>query len=290
MRPVEALSAPVTALRAIAAVGEGPVFDARTGSLCWVDITAGDLHQTNLDTAATRTVNLGMMLGAAVPRATRSGFAVAVADGFGFVDENGAQLVDTALPESFRRMNDAKCDSRGRLWAGSTHLDLAPGGGALHRWDGRDPSEVMADGMALPNGIGWSPDDALMYLVDSIAHEILVAEFSAGAGTVGSFETLCRVEEGLPDGLAVDMDGCLWVAVWGGSVVQRYTARGVLIAECAMPVTQPSSCAFAGDGTLYITSARAGLSDAELAEQPLAGSIFALATNARGVPVQAFDG
>lgn len=290
MTSVETLRAPETALPTTAAVGEGPVIDARTGRLCWVDITAGELHETILETQETRTVSVGMTLGAAVPRTSRSGFAVAVADGFGFADLHGLELVDVVLPEPFRRMNDAKCDSHGRLWAGSTHLDFAPGEGALHRWDGRAPSEVMADGITLPNGIGWSPDDALMYLVDSMAREVLVADFSAEAGTVGAFRTLCRVESGLPDGLAVDVDGCLWVAVWGGSVVQKYTAEGELVAECPMPVTQPSSCAFADDGTLYITSARAGLSDDELVEQPLAGSIFALETNTRGVPVGTFNG
>ena len=88
----------------------------------------------------------------------------------------------------------------------------------------------------------------------------------------------------------MDVYGCLWVGVWGGSVVQKYTAEGELVAECPMPVTQPSSCAFADDGTLYITSARAGLSDDELVEQPLAGSLFALETNTRGVPVGTFNG
>lgn len=290
MSSVMSLGAPDVIVRATAEVGEGPVIDGRTGKFCWVDITAGELHQTDLESRSTSTIAIGMTLGAVAPRHAGHGFAVAAADGFGFVGEDGLRLVDQVLPRADHRMNDAKCDSRGRMWAGSTHVDFVPGAGALHRWDGREPSAVVARGFTLPNGMGWSPDDTRMYLAESMRGEILVADYSADDGVAGDFVRLCRVEAGLPDGLAIDTDGCLWIAVWGGSVVQRFSPEGVLIGECRMPVTQPSSCAFAADGTLYITSARAGLSDEGLSEQPLAGSIFALATSTRGVAVEAFHG
>jgi len=288
MPSVASLGIPDLVVPASASVGEGPVFDRRTGALCWVDLMAGRLHETDLDSGVTSTVTIGMALGAVAPRRVGAGFAVAVADGFGFVDAGGLRLVDRVLPGPGHRMNDAKCDSRGRLWAGSTHVDFASGAGALHRWDGRGPSVVVARGFTLPNGIGWSPDDTRMYLVDSMSGDILAADFDAVDGVVGEFRVLCRVGAGLPDGLAVDVDGCIWVAVWGGSVVQRYSPDGVLLGECRLPVSQPSSCAFAADGTLVITSARAGLTGSDLSAQPLAGSIFAVATSTRGVPVEAF--
>ena len=290
MPGVEILATPDVVIPAQAEVGEGPVFDPRTGRLCWVDITQGVLYETDLGTGAQDASPLSTLLGAAVPRAAADGFAVAVADGLGFWTGGELTLTEPVLPEAYRRMNDAKCDSRGRLWAGSTHMEFEPGTGALHRWDGRAPSTVMATGFALPNGLGWSPDDRTMYLVDSFSHTVLAAWFEPDSGEVGPFAPLCTVESGLPDGLAVDVEGCLWVAVWGGSEVRRISPAGELVAIVPVPVAQPSSCAFGDDGTLYITSARAGLSDDDLATQPLAGSVFAVASGTHGVPVSSFEG
>jgi sugar lactone lactonase YvrE len=230
------------------------------------------------------------MLGAAVPRRREPGFAVAVAEGFGFVVDGELEVVDPVLPEPEHRMNDAKCDSSGRLWAGSTHMDFEPGQGALHRWTGAGPSRVVATGFTLPNGLGWNAEDTTMYLVDTMNHQLLSAPFHPAEGDVGTFSELCRIEPGLPDGLAVDVDGCIWVAVWGGGEVRRYSPSGDLIGRVPMPVDQPSSCAFGDDGTLYITTASSGLSAEQLQHQPLAGSVFALPTSTHGVPVQPFAG
>jgi len=290
MSKVEVFPQPEVAVPADAEVGEGPVFDHRTGRLCWVDITQGMVFETELATGEQHSAHFDTMVGAIAPRATGDGFAVAVSDGFGFVHGDSLVLVDEALPEPHRRMNDAKCDSAGRLWAGSTHLEFVPGEGALHCWDGERPSEQKAKGLILPNGLGWSPDDRTMYLADSFAQTLLRAEFDATDGEVGEFTELCRVEGGFPDGLAVDADGCLWVAIWDGAEVRRFSPAGELIGVVPMPVGKPSSCAFADDGTLYITSARAGLTAEELALEPHAGSVFALPTTTRGMPVRAFRG
>jgi sugar lactone lactonase YvrE len=285
-----AFSMPDVAVPARATVGEGPVFDARTGRLCWVDIDNGLLFENDLSTGEQVQWSTGTLLGAAAPRAAGEGFAVAVAEGLGLLEDGELTVVDPVLPEPERRMNDAKCDSRGRLWAGSTHLQFRPGVGALHRWDGRRPSAVVADGFALPNGIGWNDDDTLMYLADSMRKHLLVAPYAGDEGEVGAFTELCAVASGLPDGLAVDMDGCVWVAIWGGSAVHRYDPGGRLVGRVPMPVTKPSSCAFGDDGTLFITSASVDLSERDLLEQPLAGSVFALGTDTRGVPVRPFAG
>jgi sugar lactone lactonase YvrE len=279
---------PEVAIRADAETGEGPVFDRRTGHLVWVDIPHGSLLETDLVIGQTASTSLGTSLGAAVPRAGEQGFAVAVADGFGIVADGLLDVVDRALPEADRRMNDAKCDSAGRLWAGSTHVAYEAGAGALHCWTGTEPSRVVATGLTLPNGIGWTADDTQMYLVDSMNHHLLRASFDAATGETGEFTEFARIETGLPDGLAVDVEGCIWVAVWGGAAVLRFDPDGRLIARVPMPVDQPSSCAFGDDGTLYITSAWAGLDDSARARQPLAGSVFALDSGTRGVPVSAF--
>jgi sugar lactone lactonase YvrE len=287
---VTGLGRPEVVVHARATVGEGPVWDPRTGRLCWVDIVEGVLFESDLDSGEQSESAMSTMLGAAVPRACRDGFAVAVSDGFGMFTENGLRLVDPVLPEPSRRMNDAKCDSHGRLWAGSTRLDFTPGGGALHRWEEGESSTVVESGFTLPNGMGWSPDDATMYLIDSVEHTVLAADYRAEDGWVGAFHPAFQVDGGLPDGMCVDLDGGLWIAIWGGSEVRRYSPRGELLARVPMPVEKPSSCCFGDDGTLYITSASAGIPQPELAAQPLAGSVFAVSTSARGVSVRSFGG
>ena len=287
MTQVDRLPAPDVVVQARAQVGEGPVFDARSGRLCWVDINNGTLFETDLRSGEQNETDVGIVLGAAVPRATEDGFAVAVADGLGLWT-GVLELHEPILPEPHRRMNDAKCDSRGRLWAGSTHVAFEAGGGALHRWDGKSPSVVVTGGFNLPNGIGWTVEDDTIFFADTFAYTIYRADYDADAGAVGAFSVHCACGDEWPDGLAVDVDGCIWVAFWGSSEVRRISPGGEVIAVVPMPVTQPSSCAFGDDGTLYITSACAGLSEQELAEQPLAGSVFAVATSTRGVPVSPF--
>lgn len=273
-----------------ALVGEGPVLDRRTGSLCWVDIPAGDLHEHTLSSGENAVANVGMQLGAVAPRDHEPGFAAAVFDGFAIWADGTLTVVDDVLSDPLRRMNDAKCDVAGRLWAGSTHTSYLPGYGALHRWDGAAPSTVMATGFVLPNGIGWSPDDKTMYLADSFADVLLSAPFDATDGWVGEFTPLLGFEGGHPDGLCVDVDGCIWVAIWGGSQVRRYSPAGQLTDVIPMPVSQPSSCAFGSDGTLYITSARDMLTPDESARQPMAGSVFAAVPGVLGLSVAPFAG
>ena len=127
-----------------------------------------------------------------------------------------------------------------------------------------------------------------MYLIDSMTSSLLSASYHPDEGEVGEFASMCKIDPGLPDGLAVDVDGSIWVAVWGGAEVRRFDSTGELTGIIPMPVSQPASCAFGPDGTLYITSARNGLSPEELTSQPHAGSVFALSTNTLGVPVRAF--
>jgi len=281
-------SAPDVVIQSEAQVGEGPVFDARTGRLVWVDITSGTLFQNDLISGNQLSNSFSTNLGAAAPRSSKDGFAVAISEGFGFVASGVLEITDPVLPESFRRMNDAKVDSRGRMWAGSTHLEFVAGVGALHSWDGLGPSVIHSKGFSLPNGLGWNIDDSRMYLVDSVQHTLLVAEFHADEGEVGTFQPIATIDPGMPDGLAIDQDGCVWLAIWGGGQVQRFTPVGELIEIIPLPVPQPSSCAFGADGTLYITSARAGLSREELEAAPLSGSVFAVSTRSHGVPVFAF--
>jgi sugar lactone lactonase YvrE len=228
------------------------------------------------------------MVGAVVPRQAAAGFVAAVEAGFGVIIDGALQVVEATLPSPTIRMNDAKCDSRGRLWAGSTHLTFEANRGALHRWDGVQPSQVVLTGLTLPNGLGWSATDDRFYLVDSMDRVVWAFAYDADEGALSARRLLFELNGVLPDGLAVDEDGCVWVAQWGGSSVVRISPTGKLIGRVPMPVSQPSSCAWAADGTLVITSARSGLSEEQLQREPHAGSIFALSTPVSGAPIHDF--
>jgi sugar lactone lactonase YvrE len=270
-------------------VGEGPVFDPRTGRLVWVDIYGCKVFEDDLSSGRQTVTEVSMMVGAVAPRADHEGFVAAVADGFGFIADGELKMVDQVLPEPNLRMNDGKVDSRGRFWAGSNDLEFASGQGRLHRWDGESPSVVVVGGLVLPNGLGWNAEDTVMYLADSYANLLYRADFHPEAGDLGRFDTLAETEgPGVPDGLAVDVDGCLWVAMHGGREVRRYDPTGRVVGVVPVPVLQPSSCVFGPDGRLYITSARNGLSPEALARSPLSGSVFVVETGTTGVPVQPF--
>lgn len=289
MSPVLTLPVPDIFVRDRATVGEGPVVDGRGGEFAWVDIPAGELHRVPLDAPGTpHTVRVGMNLGAVALR-DRGGYVAAVRDGLGIIDADRLTLTEPVLPQPDRRMNDAKCDTAGRFWAGSTTMDFQPGCGALLCWDPDTGVREVLHGLTLPNGLGWSPDDATFYLADSMARVLLAAPYDGSTGTIGDLSQFVTFgsDDGLPDGLCVDEEGHIWLAVWGAGEVRRYDPRGRQVAVVTLPVSQPSSCAFGPDGVLYITSAAEGTSPDR---EPLAGSVFALPTEYRGAVVGSFRG
>ena len=268
--------------------GEGPVVDGDV--LHWVDIPAGLIHRTSLKSLETESLSLGVSVGAAAPIDSADGYVVAYENGFGAVENGELVAINPFLTDPHFRMNDAKCDVRGRLWGGSCQNDFTAGLGKLHRWDGGDSNRVIVENLALPNGLGWNKENTLMYLADSMAKKVFVSDFDLADDFVPHFRELITIETGVPDGLAIDNEGCIWLALWGGSRVVRISPQGQIIAEHHFPVAQPSSCAFGADGTLYVTSARKGISESDLAQQPLAGSLFTLSTTTSGVPVSKFKG
>ncbi|MEU7866414.1 SMP-30/gluconolactonase/LRE family protein [Dactylosporangium sp. NPDC049140] len=280
---------PEVAVAGRARVGEGPVWDALSGRLHWVDIPAGHIHTSDPTTRQTSTLTLPTQVGAAVPR-RRGGFVAAVAEGFASV-EAGMTVRCAILPER-ERMNDAKCDRHGRLWAGSTTMDFQPGRGALHVLMPDWTTRVVLEGLTLPNGFDWSPDGRTFYLADTMAGEISAFDADLERATIGRRRTFARFPQdtGMPDGLTVDATGCLWVAMWGGDRVVRLSPDADLLGELPMPVHQPSSCAFGGPAldVLYITSAREGL---DLADDDPAGSVFAVnGLGVAGTPAAMFAG
>jgi sugar lactone lactonase YvrE len=292
---VAMVARPVASLRhgaaaAPALLGEGPVWDAALGELVWVDIERGLVHRRRSGGAEV-SFDVRQPVGCAVPRAA-GGLALALRDGFALLPAAGGPPRLVAPAEAQRsdtRMNDGGCDSRGRFWAGTMSLAGDTRTAALYRLDSDLTVTRVLPGLSISNGLGWSPDDQLMYHVDTPRGRIDVYEFEALSGAIGGRRAAIAVspDEGRPDGLAVDAEGGIWVALWGGGAVQRHSAEGRLEAQVELPVTQVTNCCF-GDsdlGTLYVTSASRGAE-----HEPLAGSLFACRPGVRGLPATPFAG
>lgn len=274
--------------------GEGPVWDARQHVVHWVDIPLAQIHTSSLSAATTSTVNAPTTsVGAVAPR-RRGGLVAAVAEGFAHIGARGAFEICAPVLGDGHRMNDAKCDPVGRFWAGSTSLDFTPGHGGLWVLDAAWRVTQVLEGLTLPNGMGWSPDGRTYYLADTLEREISAFDFDATSSALRGRRVLARIDdehEGMPDGLCVDTDGCLWVAMWGGACLIKFAPDGERLATIQLPVAQPSACAFVGPdlSQLWVTSARDGLSLGD-DERP-DGSIFRVDDpQATGLPVAAFAG
>ncbi|WP_197087843.1 SMP-30/gluconolactonase/LRE family protein [Micromonospora sp. HK10] len=274
-------------------LGEGPTWDPAASRLIWVDVLAGAVHQLDPATGADRVLRADQHVGAAKPRSA-GGLVVNLRDGIGRYDSAGSFDWLVTWPEDGVRGNDAAVDPAGLLWAGTMRYDAAPGGGTLRRVNAAGDTVVVLDGVTISNGLGWSPDGHRMYYVDTATNRIDVFDVDVHTGLVHGRRPLATVDaaDGAPDGLTVDADGCVWVALWGGAAVHRYTPDGTLDRIIRVPVSQPTACAFGGPALtdLFITTARHGLDDASLAGQPLAGSVLVHPDAGVGLPSQPFAG
>jgi sugar lactone lactonase YvrE len=256
----------------------------------WVDIDRGLVHR-RAPTGEQSSVDVGQPVGCAVPTA-RGGLALALRDGFALLPPGGGRprlVVPVEHGRTDTRMNDGACDSRGRFWAGTMSLVGDTRTAALYRLDADLTVARVLPGLSTSNGLAWSPDDRQMYHVDTPRRRIDVYEFDAAAGVIGGRRAAIPVapEHGRPDGLTIDAEGGIWVALWGGAAVQRFTPEGRLDAQLALPASHVTSCCF-GDpdlGTLYVTSAARGAE-----HEPLAGSLFACRPGVRGLPATPFAG
>jgi len=283
-------------LDARADLGEGPTWDAEARLLVWVDIPAGLVHRFDPETGRDEALDVAMPVGAAVP--TTSGMiALAARDGFALLDPATGRvdrLVDVEADVPGTMMNDGACDARGRFWAGTKDLDGRRPAGSLYRLGTDHRVTRILSGVTISNGIGWSPDQATMYYVDSPTHGVDAFDFDVESGDVSRRRRLVAfpVAWGLPDGMTVDAEGSLWVAFWGGSAVRRIDPDGRVAAAFRFPVSQVSSCAFGGTdlSELYVTSARSGLTRPELEAEPHAGSVFRVLPGVQGRADHPFAG
>lgn len=274
--------------------GEGPVWADE--ALYWVDITGEAVHRLDPDTGADTQTRVGQAVGAVVPRAS-GGLVLAVRDGFAELPEFGGDvrmLVDVEADQPDNRMNDGKCDSHGRFWASTMAFDATADAGSLYCLTPELEVRKVLDGLTIGNGLAWSADDRTLYFIDSMSRGIDAYEFDAASGQLGAQRRLVSIpaEKGIPDGMTIDTDGCLWVALFGGWGVLRYDPDGNLDREIRLPVANVTCPTFGGSdlGDLYITTTREGLSESERAEQPLAGAVFRVRPGATGSAPHAFAG
>lgn len=283
------------ALSAAAQLGEGPVWDERSNRLIWVDIIGQAVHVFDPSSGADRSIDVPGTPGIAIPRRS-GGLVLAVGHGFGVLDDAGAFEPVAALPQGqvVARMNDGNCDSAGRFWAGTAGLNAEPQAGVLYRLDPDLTVNRMLEGVTESNGIDWSPDDRLMYYVDTMQRRVDVFDFDLDSGSISNRRAFAAVDDGevLPDGLTVDAEGFVWVACWGGSAVRRFAPDGSPAGAVALPTPNITSPVFGGPALdrMFITSAREGLTDEQLAADSLAGALFACDPGVTGRPQRTFAG
>ena len=208
-------------------------------------------------------------------------------------DESVRTLAEIPHGEEMR-LNDGACDPAGRFWVGSMALDYARGAASLYRYSLDQGLDRVVSDVTISNGIGWTPDSRGMYYIDSMAYRVDRFDFDLATGGISGRKPFVAIERGagIPDGLAVDDDGGVWVALWGGGAVRRYDAEGVLDRVLTVPADKVTACCFGGDDgrSLYITTASVELTAEERRRQPLAGSVFVADVGLSGPPAQPFAG
>jgi sugar lactone lactonase YvrE len=270
--------------------GEGPCWADDWGGLRWVDMLNGDVLSLDQRAGVTRT-HVGEV--AAVIRPRSSGGAVlALKDSFAVTDGDLGSLraVAQVRLKPGVRLNEGGCDPDGRFYCGSMATDESPQAGTFYRLDPDGSVQPVLDKVTISNGFDFSPDGRCAYYVDTPDQGIDIFDYSAGTGLADRRRWVDVPDDaGRPDGLTVDAEGGVWLALMGGSAVHRYSASGVLDAVIALPVSQVTACTFGGADldTLYVTTSQIG---ADTRAQPASGSLFAVQPGVRGRPARAFTG
>jgi sugar lactone lactonase YvrE len=276
-------------------LAEGPVWDAGRGLLRWVDILPGHVHSLDPATGAHTRFDAGEPVGT-VGLTRGGGLVLALADAFHLADHDGQRLRrlgEFSVDGSVLRFNDGKPDPWGNFWAGTCAVDEQAGPpGSLYRLSPDGIVTELFGDVGLSNGLDWTDDRRLFYYADSNSGRVDLFDTDPDTGALSARRPLVTIPaaEGVPDGLTLDAEGCLWLAVWGSGELRRYTPAGVLDTVVRLPARQVTSAAFGGPdlATLYITCASEGLTPTERAEQPHAGDIFACTPGVPGRPPYLF--
>jgi len=282
-------------------IGEGPVWEADTRTLYWVDLLENMIYALDTQSGKVSSLNVGQNTGCVAPR-KKGGLVAALQHGFFIVNMRDGSLKPIHDPEAEKpenRFNDGKCDCRGRFWAGtmSKKLDTGSGasgpGGSVYCLERDWSISRKIANITLSNGMGWSPDDRTFYYIDSPTNTVAAYVFDPASGAISGRREVVRLPEGfggMPDGMSVDAEGMLWIALWGGAGVGRWNpATGDLVRWLAVPALNVTSCAFGGErlDELYITTARLGT---DPQAYPQAGGVFKVKPGVNGLPSHPFAG
>ena len=272
-------------------LGEGALWSVEEQALYWVDIERNYFSRFVPATGVYEKIDVGVPIGVLALRAA-GGLVMATKKGFAYWDDATRELhyiVNPEINKPHLRFNDGAVDSQGRFWAGSMG---GPGEGTLYRLDPDGSVYTMISNVTTLNGIGWSPDDSIMYFTDSEPR--IIYAFDYIDGNILNRRNFIEVPEeiGTPDGLVVDREGYIWSACWDGAKIVRYSPSGTIDCIIPMPVLRPTSCVFGGPALneLYITSATTGLSEEQLRQYPLSGGLFRLRVDVSGREKYKFGG
>jgi sugar lactone lactonase YvrE len=274
-----------------ATLGEGPIWDTRPQTLYWIDILnkrvycEGDVL-TELDD----------LVGCIAPR-TSGGLVLTQRFGFASLDPDSLKVISLASLKdepSNNRFNDGKCDPRGRFIAGTMDMGETNPNGSLYSFNGNTITKLLSN-VTISNGLSWSPDYKTFYYIDTPTREVRALDYDLEFGTIANLRSIICIPHGFgwPDGMTSDMQGNLWIAMWGGAQITKWNPNtGQLLEQIPVPAKNVSSCIFGGKdrNELYITSARVGLDEATLAQYPLTGGLFRIQTNVEGMPTFEFTG
>ncbi len=278
-------------------LGEGPQWLPDSKQLLWVDIEGKTVHLYNHVTKQQRAIQVDQRIGAVIP-AKDGNLICALEDGIYKLYTATEQLtrltaLEAELPDN--RCNDGKCDASGRLWIGTMPMRGEPWKGSLYSYNENGELKQHLTDIGCSNGLDWSLDGRTMYYIDTPTKRVDQLDFDIETGQISNRRPLIHIPEGKgsPDGMCVDSEGYLWIAHWGGSCLTCWDPEtGQCVTEIAMPVSQVTSCCFGGDNLdiLFVTSARVGLSEERLKQEPLAGSVFAIEMNRTGRRTHLFGG
>ena len=289
------ISAPEIIVDAQVKLGEGPAWDVSRGCLWWVDIPTGRLHGYLPETGQDNFIELGQPLGCVAP--CRSGrLILGMKNGLATLSLDTIQLDWMAHPESHlpeNRFNDGKCGPDERFLAGTMDNNEKDATGALYSLSPGGVLKTLRTGVRISNGLTWSPDYKTLYYIDTPTRAITAYDYDLANGNIANPRIVITIPDGFgwPDGMTSDKQGRLWVALWGGAAITVWDAeKGQLLQKIDFPAKNITSCAFGGSeqNTLYVTSARQGLSATDLTTFPASGSLFQVRTNLEGLPTFVF--
>jgi sugar lactone lactonase YvrE len=280
-----------------ATLGEGPAWDAKTQTLYWVDVLEKRIYA-----GSKLFLQLDDFVGCLAPR-KEGGLVIAQRFGFWTFEpdadpsSSSGRLVTLASPKgepSNNRFNDGKCDPRGRFVAGTMDHNEQEASGSLYSLSPEGRVKKILKEVRISNGIAWSPDAKTMYFIDTPTREVKAFDYDIETGQIANPRVIIHFEDtfGWPDGMTSDMDGNLWIAMWGGARITQWKPDGTLLEQFGVAALNVTSCAFGGPdmNELFITTARVGMDAAALTKYPQAGGIFRMQTEATGMPTFEFGG